>query len=217
MLKYILGALVIATIWAVVVVFQFPYWIAIAVTTLVILSLVAVIAVRQVKAAKAAGDIEKALAAQASAEAANARPDLQEEVQAMQAEFTKAIAALKTSKLARGRGGKEALSVLPWYMIIGPPGSGKSTALRNSGIKFPYLSSRGGGVKGVGGTRNCEWWLTNEAVILDTAGRYTTEDDDRDEWFSFLDTLKSTRAKRSRSITCFHLGSNHSGGSSPGR
>ncbi|HEX8698803.1 MAG TPA: type VI secretion system membrane subunit TssM [Myxococcaceae bacterium] len=196
MLKYILGALVIATIWAVVLVFQFPIWVAIAVTTLVILSLVAVIAIRQVKAAKAAGDIEKALAAQASVEAANARPDLQEEVQAMQAEFTKAIAALKTSKLARGRGGKEALSVLPWYMIIGPPGSGKSTALRNSGIKFPYLSSRGGGVKGVGGTRNCEWWLTNEAVILDTAGRYTTEDEDRDEWFSFLDMLKRNRAKK---------------------
>ncbi|HLK99780.1 MAG TPA: type VI secretion system membrane subunit TssM [Myxococcaceae bacterium] len=196
MLKYIFGALVIATIWAVVLVFQLPIWVAIAVTTLVILCLVAVIAVRQIKAAKAAGDIEKALAAQASAEAANARPDLQEEVQAMQAEFTKAIAALKTSKLARGRGGKEALSVLPWYMIIGPPGSGKSTALRNSGIKFPYLSSRGGGVKGVGGTRNCEWWLTNEAVILDTAGRYTTEDEDRDEWFSFLDMLKRNRATK---------------------
>jgi type VI secretion system protein ImpL len=196
MLKYILGALVAATLWAVVLVFGFPIWIAIAGTTLIILTLIAIVAVRQLKAARAAGDIEKALAAQASVEAANARPDLQEEVQAMQAEFSKAIAALKSSKLARGRGGKEALSVLPWYMIIGPPGSGKSTALRNSGIKFPYLSSRGGGVKGVGGTRNCEWWLTNEAVILDTAGRYTTEDEDRDEWFSFLDMLKRNRAKK---------------------
>ncbi|MDY7230939.1 type VI secretion system membrane subunit TssM [Hyalangium rubrum] len=196
MIKYILGALVAAVLWAVVIVFQLPIWIGIAATTLIILVLIAIVAVRHLKAAKAAGDIEKALAAQASAEAQGARPDLQEEVQAMQAEFTKAIAALKTSKLARGRGGKEALSVLPWYMIIGPPGSGKSTALRNSGIKFPYLSSRGGGVKGVGGTRNCEWWLTNEAVILDTAGRYTTEDEDRDEWFSFLDMLKRNRAKK---------------------
>ncbi len=196
MLKYIFAALAAATIWAVVLVFQLPIWIAIAFTTLIILGLIALVAIRQIKAAKAAGDIEKALSAQADAHAANARPDLQEEVQQMQAEFTKAIAALKTSKLAKGRGGKEALSVLPWYMIIGPPGSGKSTALRNSGIKFPYLSSRGGGVKGVGGTRNCEWWLTNEAVILDTAGRYTTEDDDRDEWFSFLDMLKRNRSKK---------------------
>ncbi|KFE70552.1 type VI secretion system membrane subunit TssM [Hyalangium minutum] len=196
MLKYIFAALAAAILWAVVLVFQLPIWIAILATTLIIAGLIALIAVRQIKAAKAAGDIEKALSAQADAQAASARPDLQEEVQQMQAEFVKAIAALKSSKLARGKGGKEALSVLPWYMIIGPPGSGKSTALRNSGIKFPYLSSRGGGVKGVGGTRNCEWWLTNEAVLLDTAGRYTTEDDDRDEWFSFLDMLKRTRAKK---------------------
>ncbi|MBN1208011.1 MAG: type VI secretion system membrane subunit TssM [Myxococcaceae bacterium] len=196
MFKYIIAALVAAALWAVVLVFQLPIWIAIAATTLIILVLIAIVAMRHIKAAKAAGDIEKALAAQASADAQNARPDLQEEVQAMQAEFAKAIASLKSSKLARGRGGKEALSVLPWYMIIGPPGSGKSTALRNSGIKFPYLSARGGGVKGVGGTRNCEWWLTNEAVILDTAGRYTTEEDDRDEWFSFLDMLKRNRAKK---------------------
>jgi type VI secretion system protein ImpL len=196
MLKYIFATLAAAIIWAVVLVFQLPIWIAVLVTTLIVGGLIALVVVRQIKAAKAAGDIEKALAAQGDSHAANARPDLQEEVQQMQAEFAKAIAALKTSKLAKGRGGKEALSVLPWYMIIGPPGSGKSTALRNSGIKFPYLSSRGGGVKGVGGTRNCEWWLTNEAVILDTAGRYTTEDDDRDEWFSFLDMLKRNRMKK---------------------
>ena len=51
-------------------------------------------------------------------------------------------------------------------------------------------------MRGVGGTRNCDWWLTNEAVILDTAGRYTTEDDDRDEWLAFLDTLTKHRPKR---------------------
>ena len=29
---------------------------------------------------------------------------------------------------------------------------------------------------GVGGTRNCEWMFTDEAVLIDTAGRYTTQD-----------------------------------------
>jgi type VI protein secretion system component VasK len=29
-------------------------------------------------------------------------------------------------------------------------------------------------LRGIGGTRNCDWWFTNEAVLLDTAGRYTT-------------------------------------------
>ncbi len=50
--------------------------------------------------------------------------------------------------------------------------------------------------KGIGGTRNCDWWMTNQAVIVDTAGRYTTEDTDRDEWLAFLDLLKDTRPKR---------------------
>ena len=37
---------------------------------------------------------------------------------------------------------------------------------------------RQGALRGVGGTRNCDWWFTDEAVFLDTAGRYTTQDSD---------------------------------------
>ena len=49
----------------------------------------------------------------------------------------------------------------------------------NSGLKFPLEQRVGkGAVRGVGGTRNCDWWFTDEAVFLDTAGRYTTQDSD---------------------------------------
>ncbi|HSP80294.1 MAG TPA: type VI secretion system membrane subunit TssM, partial [Myxococcaceae bacterium] len=150
--------------------------------------------VGKVKARKAAKNIEGALDAQAEEQIKTVRPDIQPEIQAMKAEFSKAVEALKTSKLSRGK--KDALAVLPWYLIVGPPGAGKSTALRNSGMKFPYLSAKGGGVKGVGGTRNCDWWLTNEAVILDTAGRYLSNEEDRPEWFAFLDTLLKYRQRR---------------------
>ncbi|MCP3144837.1 type VI secretion system membrane subunit TssM [Pyxidicoccus xibeiensis] len=149
--------------------------------------------VKRLRARAAAKKLEGALATQADEQAATVRPDLQPEIKAMQGEFTKAVEALKTSKLARG--GKDALAVLPWYLIVGPPGAGKSTALRNSGLKFPYLSARGG-VRGVGGTRNCDWWLTNEAVILDTAGRYTSAEEDRPEWLAFLDTVAKHRPSR---------------------
>ncbi|WP_434391116.1 type VI secretion system membrane subunit TssM [Melittangium boletus] len=150
--------------------------------------------VGRVRARRAARKLEGALAAQAEEQVQTVRPDLQPEIKAMQAEFSKAVEALKTSKLSRGR--KDALAILPWYLIVGPPGAGKSTALRNSGLKFPYLSAKGGGVRGLGGTRNCDWWLTNEAVLLDTAGRYTSSEDDRPEWFAFLDTLSKYRPKR---------------------
>ncbi|HTP26622.1 MAG TPA: type VI secretion protein IcmF/TssM N-terminal domain-containing protein, partial [Anaeromyxobacteraceae bacterium] len=56
--------------------------------------------------------------------------------------------------------------------------------------------SKRGDVRGVGGTRNCEWWLTNEAVLLDIAGRYSIGDEDHDEWISFLDMLARTRSHK---------------------
>ncbi|MDR6871061.1 type VI secretion system protein ImpL [Bosea sp. BE125] len=87
---------------------------------------------------------------------------------------------------------------LPWYVLIGPPGSGKTTALVNSGLKFPL--AKGGApsaVAGVGGTRYCDWWFTDDAVLIDTAGRYTTQDSDasadRKSWLAFLDLLKKNR------------------------
>src|SRR5262245_15961180 len=181
MLKYFLAVFFIAVAWAAVLVLEVPLWIGIVATAVAVLTVVAIIVVRRMQAAKAAREIERSLAKQAAAFAQNARPDQQGDIEAMQAEFNKAVRALKSSRLARS--GKDAMAALPWYMIIGPPGAGKSTALKNSGLQFPYLSSRGGGVRGVGGTRNCDWWLTNEAIILDTAGRYATEDDDQDEWF----------------------------------
>ena len=186
MLKYIFSTLLIGAVWAVVLLLEFPMWIAIVATAVIITILITIVLVKILRAKKAAREIEKALQAQAAAQSASARPDLKAEVDAMQNEFLKAVAALKTSKLGGGKKGADALYALPWYMIIGPPGAGKSTALRNSGLRFPYA---GGAVQGVGGTRNCQWWMTNEAVILDTAGRYTTEEADRDEWMGFLDLL----------------------------
>jgi type VI secretion system protein ImpL len=110
--------------------------------------------------------------------------------------FEEAVAAL------RGRTkGDHSLYDLPWYVIIGAPGSGKTTALVNSGLKFP-LEQRSGkhALRGVGGTRNCTWWFTDEAVFLDTAGRYTTQDSDADSdaagWSEFLSLLRKYRGRR---------------------
>jgi type VI secretion system protein ImpL len=190
----ILALLFLAAVWAIVLLFAMPPWIAILATVAVLFGAVAFLFWGRLRARAASREIERSLGQQADAHAQAVRPDQQIEIEAMRAEFQKAVRSLKTSKLARG--GADALAVLPWYMIIGPPGAGKSTALRASGLKFPFLSSRGGGVKGVGGTRNCEWWLTNDAVILDTAGRYATEEDDRDEWVGFLDVLLRTRPRK---------------------
>src|SRR5579872_5704093 len=108
--------------------------------------------------------------------------------------------ALATLKVASG-GKKDFLYDLPWYVLIGPPGSGKTTALVNSGLQFPL--SRGAtpaAISGVGGTRYCDWWFTEDAVLIDTAGRYTTQDSDANadkrSWLAFLDLLKSNRPRQ---------------------
>ena len=115
--------------------------------------------------------LEESLRQEGARQVGNARPDRKEEIDAVRIQFEKGIAALKDSKLSKGLSGKAALYALPWYMFIGPPASGKSTALRHSGLQFPSLSGSGQGLQGVGGTRNCDWWFTNEGVLLDTAGR----------------------------------------------
>ena len=90
---------------------------------------------------------------------------------------------------------------LPWYVIIGPPGSGKTTALLNSGLKYPLSEKLGEqAIQGVGGTRNCDWWFTDQAVMIDTAGRYITQDSNKDidasAWLNFLSLLKKYRKRQ---------------------
>lgn len=92
-------------------------------------------------------------------------------------------------------GGATSLYDLPWYVLIGPPGAGKTTALIHSGLEFPGTDP--GSVAGFGGTKNCDFWFTREAVMIDTAGRYTTQDSDAEadkiSWLSFLNQLKGAR------------------------
>ena len=194
MLKYIFGAIFIALAWALVFVFRgtVPMWTAIVATAVVAGGLAAYALYRVLASRRAASSIERGLRDQARLQNEGMRPDLQIEIAAMEAEFQKSVKALKSSKL--GRSGRDALGLLPWYVIIGPPGSGKTTAIRSSGLKFPFGKSSA--VRGVGGTRNCDWWMTNDAILLDTAGRWSTEDDDQDEWLAFLDLLKTTRPRK---------------------
>ncbi len=122
-----------------------------------------------------------------------------EELLTLKRKFEDALKLLEATP-GRKRGGGHFLYQLPWYVIIGAPGAGKTTALLNSGLNFPLKDQLGAKIQGVSGTRNCDWWFSDQAVLLDTAGRYSTQDSDREAdagaWHGFLQLLKKHRPRR---------------------
>ncbi|MFI8557635.1 type VI secretion system membrane subunit TssM [Pseudomonas putida] len=152
---------------------------------------------RIVQARRQAAKVMQSLAAETAPDPASVATA--EELATLRQRMDEALALLKKARL--GGDERRNLYELPWYVIIGPPGSGKTTALVNSGLHFPLAAQLGeGAIRGVGGTRNCDWWFTDQAVLLDTAGRYTTQDShaqvDKAAWLGFLDLLKTQRARR---------------------
>lgn len=152
------------------------------------------------------------LVASADKAAPAADPAITSEAEVLRKSFQDAMQVLRTARssasagkggLARllGLGSSRYVYELPWYVFIGAPGSGKTTALINSGLHFPLADKLGKHqLKGVGGTRNCDWWFTDDAVLIDTAGRYTTQDSnqavDREAWQGFISLLRRHRPRQ---------------------
>lgn len=133
-----------------------------------------------------------------------------QELMIVRERFEKAVALLKATRLGssdkpswreRLQGSRRYVYQLPWYLFLGAPGAGKTTALLNAGLRFPFAGELGNApVKGVAGTRHCDWWFTDRAVLIDTAGRYTTQDSeaasDSREWLEFIGSLRRFRPRQ---------------------
>ncbi len=182
-------------------------WVA---TGLLLATVVGVVAWKLIQARAGNAKVVDQLAAAPAAAGAAESPDMQ----AVRKRFAEALATLKNTRFdaepgsgggflagLRSRLGGRYLYQLPWYLIIGAPGSGKTTALLNAGLKFPLAASHGAkSIRGVGGTRLCDWWFTDRAVLIDTAGRFTTQDSDaaadKSTWDGFLQMLKRSRPRQ---------------------
>ncbi len=115
------------------------------------------------------------------------------QLQELQEHWKASVKKLQGSRL-RKKGNP--LYVLPWFLIMGESRTGKTSAIKNARLSSSMTEvSR---ASGISGTRNCDWWFFEQAVILDTAGRYTIpidEGPDLEEWKQFL-TLLSRYRKR---------------------
>lgn len=115
------------------------------------------------------------------------RGDIAEQEHILRDKFRAKLVELKRTGLS--------VYKLPWFVLMGEPGCGKTASLIHSGLDFPLGKDE---VPGFGGTRNYNWWFTNEAVILDTAGRIAFHEEgttDKPEWEFFLRLLKSNRPR----------------------
>lgn len=88
---------------------------------------------------------------------------------------------------------------IPWFLIIGPSGSGKSWALRGVRQLEPLEGDSEGSAPsrtGKGGTFLMDWWNSPEAMVLDTAGGVVFPEEkalESPEWKALLELLRRSR------------------------
>jgi len=131
---------------------------------------------------KKSGELGTALESQGPS-----RGDIAEQEKIYREKFHSKLADLKANGLS--------VYHLPWFVLMGEPGCGKTASLINSGLDFPLGKDE---VPGFGGTRNYNWWFSNEAVILDTAGRIAFQEEgttDKVEWEYFVKLLRRYRPR----------------------
>jgi type VI secretion system protein ImpL len=185
-LAIILVSVILLAVWIAAIFFPELWWVATLVTAAVVGLILAVFLIRWASKRLKARAIERAMAKQSDSEAP--------EIAALRNEMQSAVRALRQRQGAGG--GRAALYGLPWYVIIGPPAVGKTTAFEKSGLSFVPSAAGAPKIRGSAGTRNCDWWFAHEAILLDTAGRFATHDNDREEWLAFLDVLHRVRPER---------------------
>lgn len=108
----------------------------------------------------------------------------------LQAAFDERMAELSSSKA-----GERSLHLMPWYLVLGPEGSGKSSILRQSGLEYPYLEGSQRGIPELrsGPTEECDCWVSSQGVFLDIAGKHTDLGADPKDWEALLGSIAKFR------------------------
>lgn len=188
------GVLLIGLIiFGMVLVFNWPWWVALCLLLLMAASGIGLFLLRALLMRRREQNfVEEVVSQDKNVLKVMGKHD-QEHVSLLMQEWKTGIATLKGSHLKRQG---NPLYVLPWYLIVGESGSGKSTSLASARLASPFAEGRG--EVETSGTRNCNWWFFEESIVLDTAGRYSVPIDgekDRQEWQKLLALLVKYRRR----------------------
>lgn len=109
--------------------------------------------------------------------------------------FKQALQTLRTSR-RYGERSQRWRNELPWYLLIGHQGSGKTQLLAASGLQFPLDRVE---TSSTSATTHCDWHFADEAVVVEVAERYLAQPDrwvDAAGWTTLLGLLKARRRLR---------------------
>ncbi len=189
----LLTALVLLLIFGLVLMIGWPLWVGIFFVIGLLGIILGFIFIKKLLARKNEQRFVQQIIAQDDSRIKGLASGEQSGSKELQARWKEAIDALRKSHLKKYG---NPLYVLPWYMIIGESGCGKTTAIKGADLSSPFAEITR--ASGISGTRNCDWWFFEQAIIIDTAGRYAIPVDqgrDRDEWQKFLSLLAKFRKR----------------------
>jgi type VI secretion system protein ImpL len=120
-----------------------------------------------------------------------------EEQRTLRRRFKDAVLTVQRSSLYGGHS-KRLRKDLPWYLMLGPQGSGKTSLLESSGLNFP-LNQRNTQHTSSEKRLGCDWYFAEHGVVLDTAGRFLSQGAhkvDAHAWYTLLGLLRQRRRNR---------------------
>ena len=183
----LLAALILLLIFGLVLMIGWPLWVGIFFVIGLLGIILGVVFVKKLMARKSEQKFVQQVIAQDESRIKGLASGEQAGPRELQANWKEAIDALRKSHLKKQG---NPLYVLPWYMIIGESGCGKTTAIKGADLSSPFAEVTR--ASGISGTKNCDWWFFEQAILIDTAGRYAIPVDqgrDSGEWQKFLSLL----------------------------
>lgn len=117
---------------------------------------------------------------------------------ALRSRLLAAIHTLESSSLGRRwlPFGRKAVYRMPWIVVMGAGGAGRTSLMTRSDLEFPLLEFSPYEENRDAGYDGCEWNFATQSVVLDTHGRLAETTEGRAEWRSLLTLLKKYRRKK---------------------
>lgn len=90
--------------------------------------------------------------------------------------------------------GRHLRDAQPCYLVLGPASAGKTSLILSSGQEFPLPEQLSRAARENPPTASCECFFANDAIFIDTSGKYVTAaEDNRQEWQGLLQAIHKYR------------------------